>query len=365
VTLHLKRLVVTCLVVAPCLLLSEGALSAQTTRSIIQRILVKVNGEIFTQTDLVQRQIEVLQSDKKMSATPRDIQTNAALASVLVEITPGILLDVVDELLIVQRGRELGFKMTEEIFKQSLDDLKKRFSLDDAGLRAGLAQEGFTLETYRAVAERQWIISQVQRNEIMSKAALTNEEARQYYNTHRDEFLMPATVSVREILVAVPTVMQDGKPVFSVGADEEAKAKIAAIRERAVKGEDYTKLVTELSESPSKAAGGLIPQIKLGDIDPSLRAALEKVPAGGVSEPIRMTSGWAIFRVEEKSEAKPKPFADVHEEIAAKVYAERVEGESQKYVNKLRVQALIEWKDEEMKKAYEKALAERTSAAAK
>jgi parvulin-like peptidyl-prolyl isomerase len=332
----------------------------QPTRTIVQRILVKVNGEPFTQTDLVQRQAEVLRQERQIRTTPRDIQTDAALAAVLVEITPKIILDVVDELLMLQRGRELGIKFTDETFKQVLDNLKSNFKLDDAGLRAGLAQEGFTLESYRAIAERQHIINQVQKNEL--NISLTSEEARQYYNKHKDEFMAPANVTIRELTIVVPTLMQDGKPVFSAGADDEAKAKITGIRERVLKGEDFAKLVTELSESPSKASGGLITGLKLADVGETLRTAIEKQPQGGVTEPIRMSTGYSIFKIEEKLAAQPQPFEAVKNEISNRIFAERADAETLKYVDKLRAQALIEWKDEALKRAYEKALAERATA---
>ena len=43
----------------------------------------------------------------------------------------------------------------------------------------------------------------------MQKATLTDEEARQYYDAHHEEFMTPATVTLREILIAVPTELAD------------------------------------------------------------------------------------------------------------------------------------------------------------
>ena len=38
--------------------------------------------------------------------------------------------------------------------------------------------------------------------------------------------MKPATVTLREMLVAVPTETRDGQDVFNVGADDAAKKKI-------------------------------------------------------------------------------------------------------------------------------------------
>src|SRR6476659_9199499 len=74
---------------------------------IIQRVLVKVNGEIFTQKELEQRQIDVLRDQGKTTATPKDIEA----------VTPDLLVNAVDEMLVVQRGKELGLHSTDEQFK--------------------------------------------------------------------------------------------------------------------------------------------------------------------------------------------------------------------------------------------------------
>ena len=99
----------------------------------------------------------------------------------------------------------------------------------------------------------------------MQHVALTEEEARQYYNTHQDEFMTPATVTLREILVAVPTTTTRRRArSFNAAADDAAKAEDRrrfATRDR--KGEDFAKLVAEVSESATKANGGLIGPINV------------------------------------------------------------------------------------------------------
>src|SRR6266496_4221407 len=86
-----------------------AAVPAGVGAEIVEHILVKVNGEIFTKTDLEARQVAALrqrglQSDKN----PGDEQLREALNMV----TPQIMVDAVSEMLMVQRGKELGYKLT-------------------------------------------------------------------------------------------------------------------------------------------------------------------------------------------------------------------------------------------------------------
>ncbi len=107
-----------------------GLASAAGLRAeIIEQILVKVNGEIFTKSDLEQRQVSAL----RQKGQQIDLKTDAAnqqLRKALDEITPQIMVEAVDEMLLVQRGKELGYKLSDEQFKGVLDNIKKENKLE-------------------------------------------------------------------------------------------------------------------------------------------------------------------------------------------------------------------------------------------
>ena len=364
--------IVTCVLVAGISLAAQGqtppapaaspAPSAPQTPGqsrVIQRILVKVNGEAFTQTDLERQQIMAIK-DKRPNATTDTLKDQQLLAQ-LEAVTPDILVQTVDELLIVQHGRELGIRMTDEKFTAFVENFKKENKINDAQLKEGLAQEGLTMESWREQWERQYIFSQTQREEIGQHMQLTEEERRQYYAAHPDQFMTPATVTLREIHMLVPTQMQNNRPVFSAGAEEEAKAKIVAIRERLMKGEDFNKIATEESESGTKTNGGLLGEFKLDDIDGVLRQIIEKLKIGEVSEPLRTQRGWQLLKLEAKSVPALKKFDDVQDEILQRMYDDRLDSETEKLLVKIRANALIVWYDDGLKQAYEKRIKERAA----
>src|SRR5690349_22039441 len=206
---------------------------------ILEKVIVKVNGEILTQSELEKLQIEVLQQDqnRKISST-RDLVTDAGLIKALSEITPGLLAERIDELLIVQFGREMGVKFTDETFKQYLQNVKDQNKLNDQQFTAALKESGMTLDQLRLNFERLHITRQVEQREIMKNLQLTEEEARQYYKAHPTEFMKPPTVTLREILVMIPTDGTGATATINVAKDEAAKAKMDAVRARAAKGED-------------------------------------------------------------------------------------------------------------------------------
>ena len=88
------------------------------------------------------------------------------------EVTPDCLVEAVDEMLVVQRGKELGYTLGDEQFKTVLDSIKKENKLEDeTQFQAALKQEGMTLADLRKNLERQMIWQRVQQNEVVGKVA--------------------------------------------------------------------------------------------------------------------------------------------------------------------------------------------------
>src|SRR5947199_10600411 len=91
---------------------------------IIEQILVKVNGEIFTKTDLEQRQVAALRQKGQqidLKSDPNNVQLRKALDNV----TPQSMVDAVDEMVIVQRGKALGYRLSDEQIKSDVDNIRK------------------------------------------------------------------------------------------------------------------------------------------------------------------------------------------------------------------------------------------------
>ncbi len=338
---------------------AQGVPSVQSKSGIIEKIIVKVNGEILTQSELESEQIKSLQEQQNAKVVDaKQLSTDAGLAKALQEITPQLLVDAVDDLLIVQYGRELGVKFTEDRFKQALDNVKKENKLDDAQFKKALEQEGITLEELREQFERQWLVQAVE-SEVMRGMSLTDEEARQYYKAHPDEFMKPPTVTLREILVTVPTETVGGQQGFNAAKDEEAKEKIIAIRARAMKGEDFATLVAEASEAGTKANGGVVGPMLAEDLAPAVSAAVTKLKPGEITDPLRLGNGYRIFKLETRTLAEVEAFDKVRNQISQRIYDSRLGTETEKFLAKLRAQALIEWKDDTYKKMFEQVRAQK------
>jgi parvulin-like peptidyl-prolyl isomerase len=336
------------------LVATVGVLSAaiRLDAQVIEQVLVRVNGEIVSKSDFERRLTETISSRPEFANAKNDIDLQRAIG----QITPNLILEAVDELLLIQRGRELNMALGDEQYKTIVDGIKKSNNMtDEAQFQAALKQEGLSEADLRRNIERQMMINQVQSSEVTQKLSVTDEEARQYFEANRGNFTTPSEVMLREILIEVPVT--DG--AFNAAQDEEAKAKATEIRGRLLKGEPFPRLAAEVSSSPSKANGGLIGPIHLDELAPQLQELLSKLKVGDVADVIRTTRGYQILKLESRTEGRSRTFEEARSDIGRRV----IEGKSrlamQKYLDQLRGQADIKWRNTELQRAYEQALAKR------
>lgn len=346
--------------VAACVtaaLLSAGA-GLQAQSEIIEQVLVKVNGEIVTKTEFEQRQVAALRNRPEFAnVSPTSIELQKAIA----EITPSLILESVDELLLIQRGRELNYSLGDAQFKEILDNIKKSNNLtDEAQFQAALKQEGLTEKELRRNIERSMMIDQVQRAEVTGKLAASEEEARAYYDAHRSEFTTPSEVMLREILIEVPSSDRG----VNVAQDDEAKAKADEIRQRLLKGEPFPRLAAEVSTSASKANGGLIGPLHMDELAPQFQQLLSKLKVGEVADVIRTNRGYQILKVESRTDGRSRSFEEARNDIGRRVIERKSRAAIQNYLDQLRAQATITWGNTELKRAYDQALERRRQQAA-
>ena len=334
------------------------SLVVPTQAEIIEQVLVKVNGDIITKTELETRQIAALRERMNSPVDAEKLKNDEALKKALLEVTPELLVNAIDELLLMQLGREKGYKLQDQDFQSWLKDMREKNSLqDDQKFQAALKQEGLTLDDLRKQVERGFLMQRVQQDEVGQKLSITEEEARQYYVSHKQEFVEPASVTLREIFVEVPTVTQGGEQGVRVGALEEAKKEAEAIRARVAAGEDFGKVAAEVSDSPSKANGGLIGPLPLADVSESLRKLLDGMKPGDITQPLQTEKGFQILKLETMKASEAQPFESVRDLVADKVYDARRQAEMRKFTARIRSQAIIEWKNQDLKKLYEQRIA--------
>src|SRR5262245_54815077 len=141
-------------------LLGPGALAqtpapASSQPQIVEQVLVKVNGDIITKSELEERQIAAL---RQRNLDPDVLKNDDQLKKAITEVTPMILVNAIDEMLLIQIGRERGLHLSDDQFNRWLTGMRKEQNLeDDKKFEQALKQEGMSLSDVRRNVEKQFL----------------------------------------------------------------------------------------------------------------------------------------------------------------------------------------------------------------
>ena len=325
-------------------------LTAALSAEILEQVLVKVNGEIVTQTEFHRIQLAALRELQNQPDPNR--LSDAELSKTLAQVTPQAIVTVIDEMLLMQRATEMGLSVSDAQFTQVLESIRKDNKIESQeAFEAALKSEGMTLAQLKQMLSKRMLIGQVQQREIGGRIDVTEAEERAYYDSHLSEFATTPSVTLREI--QVNATVDPVKKAPSVGALDDAREKAAGIRERIVKGEPFEKVAAEVSDSPSKANGGLIGPISRDEMNEELLKMIAKMKVGEMTPVVNTATGAQFFQLQSSIESTTLPFESARARVADRLTSEKMDAEFKKYMARLRAQAIIEWKNEDLKKAWE------------
>src|SRR4029450_2660316 len=104
---------------------------------------------------------------------------------------------------------------------------------------------------------------------------------------------------------------------------------------------------------PSKANGGLIGPVSRDEMNEELLKIIAKMKVGDVTAGIKTATGGQFFKLESSIKSTTLPFESARAQIADRLGGEKAGAEMKKLVQRLRTQAIIEWKDDGLRKAWE------------
>jgi len=299
----------------------------------IEQIIAKVNGEIITNVDLDHDRADL---EKQLKANGL---TGQRLEDALKTEVPNLLRNKIDNLLLVQKGKEMELKVDPDVNKYIADLTRQTGVTDPQKFEALVRQEtGKSYEDFKADIKNNLLLQGVMREEVMRKIQFKTEEIRAYYDTHKDEFQREERVFLREITVS--TQGKQDNPTAVAAAEKKAKDLV----DRARRGERFAELAQTNSDSPTAKDGGALDPYKKGDLAPAIEAAVWDKERGAVTDPIKIPSGLLILRVDEHHKAGLAEFEEVEQEIQNRILDSRRQAALRAYLTKLRDVSFLEIK---------------------
>jgi peptidyl-prolyl cis-trans isomerase SurA len=319
---------------------------------VFERVVVNVNGDILTRRQLDERVRSVLAQQQGRAVAPEDVRTDPVLREQAAALVPRVAADAVDELLVLQRARVLGFEATDD----DVDRVIARMRLDnnigsDQEFEGLLREQGIQSGALRESVRNQILVEQV-RQDVFRRVGVTDPEADAYYRAHVREFAAGPAIVFREILVALPP-LEDTRGSPAAAADyDRALIRFVKARDRVTRGESFADVARAESDAPSKTAGGAVGPVDPHTLPAPLGAALAKLSVGDVSAPVRTEEGYRLLKLESVAAPRPATFDTFRGSIIAELLARKQAAAFAAQLRQLRTRALLDWKDQTLKASY-------------
>jgi len=304
---------------------------------VMDEIICKVNGEIVTRTELEKdhRDLEAAVREQGL----RGVQAEEAVRTNMANL----LRERIDNLLLVQKAKELDLKVDSELNKR-IADLQRRAKIADPEKFQAFVREqtGMAYEDFRGQTKNQMMKERVIGEEVSRKIQFKRDELEAYYNAHQDEFHRDERVILSELFISTIGLDAAGQ----AAAEKKAKDLVA----RANKGESFFDLVKQNSDdkATSEDGGVLPPYTKNGSpgdhLDPKLEELVWDKARGYVTDPITLDGAFLILRVNEHQKAGLASFEEVQQDVQTKLFQPRFQPALRAYLTKLRESAFLEIK---------------------
>ena len=300
---------------------------------VIEEIAAKVNGDIITRGELDQTRKEIEQGLRGEG------MTGARLQEAVREYSANALRDQIDQILLVQKAKDLTINVDPEITRElAALQVRSKISDPDKFRQYVYEQTGMTYDEYRDRMRRQYLAQRVIGQEVGRQVNIPEPDQMKYYEEHKAEFVRKEQVFLSLILIST-----EGKTPEQVKA-AEAKAKDVTARAR--KGEKFSDLVRDFSDDPETAKnGGSLPPFERGMQEKAIEDIVFKEKKGYVTDPIKVSQGFAILRIDERYDAGQASFEEVKNEIQDRLARPKMEPKIREFLTKLRAQAFLEIKD--------------------
>jgi len=267
---------------------------------VVERVVATVNDEAIFLSDLRKRAVPFL---PQVAEAPTETERMARLKDLYEELL-GVL---IDEQLIRQLASSSGIRVTEADIDSAIENLRLQNNMTEAQFQEALDAQGFSLSQYRKDLKRQLTRLKVMNERVRSRVNVTEEEVRARYEQRARDAGSELRFQVSHVVVPVA----EGASAIQVAA----KRQEAETLRTSLTPENFNARAAQLG-------GGDLGWLTQGDLPEELERALLPLNAGEISRPVRGSSGFHIFFLEDRQVGAGFPS---YEEMKQELYREMLD----------------------------------------
>jgi peptidyl-prolyl cis-trans isomerase SurA len=347
----MKKLCLACIAFACLPILASG--------QVVEEIIARVNSQIVTRSEFARSKDQLKEEVKQQDPTNAD--------KLYAEREKDILRDLIDQQLLIEKGKDLGISGDTELIKR-LDQMRKDMKLETMEeLEKAATAQGISYEDFKQNLRNQIITQKVIGEEVGSHLSMTKEEEQKFYDEHKGQMEQPEAIRLSEILVA-PKIPADPSTATKAAADagtsdaaqkaadnaakqaleaaalSAAEAKAHDLLDQIHKGASFDDIAKKYSDGPSAGQGGELGIFKRGQLAKELEDKTFAMKTGDISDVIRTKQGYVILKVVEHQQAGIPEMKDIAPKIQDALYYEKLQPALRAFLTKLREEAYIDIK---------------------
>jgi peptidyl-prolyl cis-trans isomerase SurA len=313
--------------------------------TVVEEIVARVNNDIVTRTEYIRSRDQLKQEVQQQNPSNAD--------HAFAERQKDVLRDLIDQQLLLQKGKDLGITGDTELIKR-LDEMRKQMNLETMeDLEKAAEAQGASYEDFKQNLRNQIITQRVISQEVGQHLAMNRDEEKKFYEQHRAEMERPEQVRLSEILIAPktaakPAAAADSKPDPAADADAVALAaamsKATDVLDQLHKGAKFDDLAKKYSDGPSAKDGGDLSYFKRGTLSKELEDKVFALKAGETTDVIRTKQGYVILQATEHQVAGIPTLKEVEPRIQDALYMQKLQPALRVYLTTLREEAFIDYK---------------------
>ena len=326
-----------------CALLLPSVSPADT---VVEEIIARVNNEIVTRTEYVRSRDQLKQEVQQQDPANAD--------RAFAEKQRDVLRDLIDQQLLLQKGKDLGITGDTELIKR-LDEMRKEMKLETMEeLEKAAEAQGASYEDFKQNLRNQIVTQRVIGQEVGSHLAMNKDDVKKFYDQHKAEMERPEQVRLSEILIAPkmpakPAASADAKPEPPSETETEAaltaaQAKAQDVLDQIHGGGKFADLAKKYSDGPSAKDSGDLSYFKRGTLSKELEDKVFALKTGEVTDVIRTKQGYVILQASEHQMAGIPPMKEVEPRIQDALYMQKLQPALRAFLTTLREEAFIDIK---------------------
>lgn len=218
------------------------------------------------------------------------------------KIKMDILSELIKERLLLAEAARLNINATEAEFRAELDSYKSGYT--DQTFEKMLETKGITYKDWAEKKRGKYLIQKLIDKEVVSKIQVADDEIKKYYNDNINEFMHPAQVRARHILVDTL---------------EEAQK----IEQELSKGGNFAQIAKDKSISPERWKGGDLGYFSEGTYPRVFDLVCFNLPIGGISQPVKSEYGYHIFKLIDKRPPRKETLDEARNYIVTRIQLEK------------------------------------------